>query len=515
VVKNKSNRSLSDKILDWIEKSGNILPDPAILFFVGILTVWILSALFSGIEFSDIDPRTGENLKVINLLSGAKVAEFFANMVKTFIYFAPLGIVLVAVLGVGVAEQSGYVNTGLKILLRITPKKFITPMVLLVGIASHSAADAGYVLIVPLAGIIYYSAGRHPLAGIAVANAGIAGGFSANYLISALDVILQGFTQSAAQIIDPGVLVNPLCNYYFMAVSSILIIGLGWYLTDFIIEPRLLKHTPVDEKIDDAPEMGELEKKEIKAFTIATAVLLLAGIFLLIAALPQDSVLRDTEGQLTSFKAPLMQALIPFIFVAFVLPGIVFGFIAGTFTKSKDVIDSMTKAMHGMSYYVVMVFFAALFIDAFANSNLGALLALKGASLLQALSMPKVVTVVGIIFLTAVINIFVGSASAKWALLAPIFVPMLMALNISPELTQAAYRIGDSSSNIITPLSPYLPLIVIFAQRYVKKTGIGTIISMMFPYFMAFIIGWTILLMLFWAFDIPLGIQAFYNYPAP
>ncbi|MDX1699028.1 MAG: AbgT family transporter [Melioribacteraceae bacterium] len=507
-----NKKKLSDRILDWIEKSGNVLPDPAILFFAGLIIVWVLSAIFSGIEFTEIDPRTGDNLKVINLLSGREVANFFATMVQTFIYFAPLGVVLVAVLGVGVAEQSGYVNTGLKILLKITPKKFITPMVLIVGIASHSAADAGYVLIVPLAGIIYYSAGRHPLAGIAVANAGIAGGFSANYLISALDVILQGFTQSAAQIIDPSILVNPLCNYYFMAISSILIVGLGWYLTDWVIEPRLTAHTPVDDKIDDAPEMGALEKKEKRAFIYATIAIAAAFSLLFIVSLPEDSVLRDSEGQLTSFKAPLMQALIPFIFVAFVLPGIIYGFMAGTFTKAKDVIDSMTKAMNGMSYYVVMVFFAALFIDAFGSSNLGALLALKGAAFLQALSMPKVVTVIGIIFLTAVINIFVGSASAKWALLAPIFVPMLMALGISPELTQAAYRIGDSSSNIITPLSPYLPLIVVFAQRYVKKTGIGTIISMMFPYFIAFIIGWTILLLVFWGLDIPLGVQAGYNY---
>ncbi|MCW8848824.1 MAG: AbgT family transporter, partial [Melioribacteraceae bacterium] len=235
----KTKKSAFDKVLDWIEKSGNFLPDPAILFFSSLIIVWVLSAVFSNFTFADIDPRTGESLKVINLLSGRELADFFANMVKTFIYFAPLGVVLVAVLGVGVAEQSGFVNTGLKILLGITPKKFITPMVLIVGIASHTAADAGYVLIVPLAGIIYYAAGRHPLAGIVAANAGIAGGFSANYLISAIDVILQGFTQSAAQIMDASVLVNPLCNYYFMAVSSLIIIGLAWYITDRIIEPRL------------------------------------------------------------------------------------------------------------------------------------------------------------------------------------------------------------------------------------------------------------------------------------
>ena len=513
MTKDVNKKSFSDKLLDWIEKSGNFLPDPAILFFLGLVIVWILSALFSNFSFTNIDPRTGESLQVINLLSGDQIAHFFANMVKTFIYFAPLGIVLVAILGVGVAEQSGYVNTGLKIMLSITPTKFITPMVLLVGIASHSAADAGYVLIVPLAGIIYYSAGRHPIAGIAAANAGIAGGFSANYLISGLDVILQGFTQSAAQIIDPDVLVNPLCNYYFMAVSSILIIGLGWYLTDWVIEPRLNKQTPVDDKIDDAPEMGELLPKEKRAFIFATAAVLLGFLVLIFVSLPADSPFRDAEGQLTSFQAPLMQALIPFIFVAFVLPGVIYGYMAKTFKGAKDVIDSMTKSMKTMSYYVVMVFFAALFIDAFGRSNLGALLALKGAALLEALSMPKVITVIGVIILTAIINIFVGSASAKWAMLAPIFVPMLMALGISPELTQAAYRIGDSSSNIITPLSPYLPLIVVFAQRYVKKTGIGTIISLMFPYFIAFIIGWTILLMIFWMLGIPLGIQAFYSYP--
>ena len=510
----KIKKSSFDKVLDWIEKSGNFLPDPAILFFSSLIIVWVLSAIFSNVSFADIDPRTGESLKVVNLLSGRELADFFANMVKTFIYFAPLGVVLVAVLGVGVAEQSGFVNTGLKLLLGITPKKFITPMVLIVGIASHTAADAGYVLIVPLAGIIYYAAGRHPLAGIVAANAGIAGGFSANYLISAIDVILQGFTQSAAQIMDASVLVNPLCNYYFMAVSSIIIIGLAWYITDKIIEPRLNKKTPVDEQVDDAPQMGALEKKEIRAFIFATIAVSIGFLILILVALPQDSVLRDSEGQLTSFNAPLMQALIPFIFVAFVLPGVIYGFMSGSFKQAKDVIDSMTKAMNGMSYYVVMVFFAALFIDAFGSSNLGALLALKGASLLQALSMPKVVTVIGIIILTAIINIFVGSASAKWALLAPVFVPMLMALGISPELTQASYRIGDSSSNIITPLNPYLPLIVVFAQRYVKKTGIGTIISLMIPYFIAFIIGWSILLLIFWGFDIPLGVQAVYNYPA-
>ena len=507
-----SKRSFSEKILDWIEKSGNFLPDPAILFLAGLLIVWFLSAIFSGFTFLEIDPRTGDKLEIINLLSDVELAHFFASMVETFISFAPLGVVLVAALGVGVAEQSKYINTGLKILLKITPQKLITPMVLIVGIISNAAADAGYVLVIPLAGIIYYSAGRHPLAGIAAGFAGVSGGFSANLLVTAIDVILQGFTQSAAQIIDTSVLVNPLCNYYFLAVSTFLIIGAGWYLTDKIIEPRLKKHIPIDDNIDTTSEMGTILKKEKKAFLYATAAVILLLVLLVIIILPSDSVFRDPEGQLTTFEAPLMQALIPLIFVLFVIPGIIYGFISGTFKKAKDVIKSMTKAMNGMSYYVVMVFFAALFIDAFGRSNLGALIALKGAALLQALAMPKAFTIFGIIFLTAVLNMFVGSSSAKWAMLAPIFVPMLMTVGISPELTQAAYRIGDSSSNIITPLMPFLPLVVVFAQRYYKKTGVGTIVSMMIPYSVTFLILWSALLMLFWSLGIPLGIDTNYIY---
>lgn len=504
-------KRFSDKLLDWIEKSGNILPDPAMLFFAGMLIVWVLSYIFSHVSFAEIDPRSGQSLQIINLLTGSRLADFVSNMVSTFINFAPLGVVLVAVLGVGVAEQSGYVNTGLKIMLRITPRSLLTPMILAVGIASHSAADAGYVLVVPLGGIIFYAAGRHPLAGIAAANAGVAGGFSANYVISALDVILQGFTQSAAQIIDPGIQVNPLCNYYFTTASSFLIIGIGWFITDRVLEPRLQRHTPLDDGIEQE-DMEHVEKKEWSGFIAATATVVIGLGLLVIAVLPATSPLRDANGSLTSFRAPFMRGLIPFIFLAFILPGVVYGFVAGTYRKAKDVVDAMTKAMNGMSYYIVMAFFAALFIDAFSKSNLGALFALKGAGVLESLAMPRPVTIVGIILLTTLINIFVGSASAKWALLAPVFVPMLMQVGISPELTQAAYRVGDSSSNIVTPLNPYLPLVVVFAQRYVKSTGIGTIISMMFPYFITFLVAWSLYLLVFWGAGIPLGVQAGYSY---
>lgn len=505
------NKKLSDKVLDFIEKSGNLLPDPAMMFFFCLVIVWILSAIFSNVSFTEIDPRTGYPLMVNNLLQGKDLANFLSQMVTVFVNFVPLGVVLVAILGVGVAENSGFVSTGLKLLLRVTPKAFLTPMLIILSIASHSAIDAGYIVMVPLGAVIFYAAGRHPLAGMAAAIAGVAGGFSANFVPSALDAMLQGFTQTAAQIIDPMATVNILCNYYFTTASTVLIVAVGWFLTEKVVEPRLSK-IKLNEDIE-SDSIDNIDTTEKKAFYVAagSVILLMAG--LVFVLIPSDSPFRDPQGQLTSFSAPIMQSIVPIIFILFVIPGIIYGYMVGKFKKTKDVVSSMTKSMEGMAYYVVISFFAALFIDAFGKSNLGALLALKGATLLKELAVPGVVTVVSIVFLTAIINMFVGSASAKWALLSPIFVPMLMQLGLSPELTQAAYRVGDSSTNIITPLNPYLPLFVVFAKRYFKDAGIGTIISMMFPFAISFLVLWTLFLVLFWMLGLPLGIEASYIYP--
>lgn len=503
-----------NKILNAIERIGNKLPDPAILFFLLMLVIWVLSAIFSPYDFSEIDPTTGSPIQINNLLTSTALAEFLSGMVTTFTSFAPLGIVLVAMLGVGVAEHSGFINAGLKSMLQITPKKLLTPMLILVAIVSHTATDAGYVLVIPLGGIIFYAAGRHPIAGIAAAFAGVSGGFSANPFPSGIDPLLQGFTQSAAQIIDPNIQLNPLNNWYFTASSTLLIVLIGWYVTDKIVEPRL-KKVPV--AVDEGEEvtMGALDKSEKKAFYTACAAMILGLVGLYLWAAPADSALRDADGEIASFSAPLMRSIVPLIFIIFLIPGVVYGMMSKTFESTKDIIESMTKSMTGMSYYIVMAFFCALFIDAFAKSNLGALLALKGASGLQALNMSAEITIIGIIILTAFVNLFIGSASAKWALLAPIMVPMLMQLGISPDLTQASYRVGDSVSNIITPLMPYFPLVVVYCQKYVKDTGIGTLVSTMLPYSIAFFILWTLFLLLYWGLGIPLGVQATYEYLIP
>ena len=509
---NQESNGLVARALDWIETIGNKLPDPAILFVLALVIVWFLSALMSTMSFDAIDPRTSENIVINNMLTPTALVNFMSNMVGIFTGFAPLGVVLVAMLGVGVAEHSGYINAGLKIMLRAIPKSLLTPMLIMVGLISHTAVDAGYVLVIPLGGVIFYAAGRHPLAGIAAAFAGVSGGFSANFVPSAIDPLLQSFTQSSAQILDPDILVNPLCNYYFTASSSILIMLLGWFLTDKIIEPRLA-HTPVDEDAEEVPTMDDISAKEVKAFWIATSVMFVGLAFVLVTVMPESSPWRSpASGRWDDFAAPIMRSIVPLIFLLFLIPGLIYGFLAGTIKKSKDMIDQMSKSMNSMAYYIVMAFFCALFIRAFGDSNLGTLIAVKGADGLKAMDLPPGVTIAGIIFLTAIVNLVVGSASAKWALIGPIFIPILMQVGISPELTQAAYRVGDSSSNIITPLMPYFPLVVVFCQKYVKKTGIGTLVSMMLPYCIVFLIVWTIYLLIFWGLGIPLGLQSSYTY---
>ncbi|MDX1706185.1 AbgT family transporter [Pseudidiomarina sp.] len=503
-----------NRILDKVEKVGNKLPDPAVMFFGLLLIVWAFSFMLSGIEFDAVHPLTGENVGVNNLLSGSEMAAFLASMVNTFMGFAPLGVVLVAMLGVGVAERSGFINVAIKLMLNVTPKVLLTPVLILVAIVSHTAVDAGYVLVIPLGGVIFYAAGRHPLAGIAAAFAGVSGGFSANFVPSAIDPLLQGFTQSAAQILDPAIQLNPLNNYFFTSASSIIVVLVGWYLTDKIIEPRL-KNTPVDGDKDDIPVIEEVTPRDRKAFYSAVLTMVVGLALLFFWTIQDNTPLADPQtGELASFGAPLMQMIVPLIFLLFAIPGIVHGYVAGTFTNSQDVVGAMTKSMEGMAYYMVMAFFCAMFIKAFGDSNLGTLLSIKGAGFLSSLALSGGVTMVGMIILVAFINLFVGSASAKWALISPIFVPMLMQMGYSPDLTQAAYRVGDSISNIITPLLPYFPLVVLYCQRYVKNTGIGSLVALMLPFSISLLVIWSAFLIIYWMIGIPLGFQSNYMYPA-
>ncbi len=498
-------------LLATIERVGNRLPDPALLFIALLFITWLLSWLLSYVDFGVIDPRNGEPLLVANQLSGSALTTFFSSMVKTFAHFHPIGVVLVAMLGIGVAEHTGFINSALRAIMNNTAQWLLTPMVILVGIMSHTAADAGYVLVIPLGGVIFYAAGRHPLAGIAAAFAGVSGGFSANFIPSAIDPMLQGISQSAAQIIDPDISLNPLNNFFFTAASCVLIVALGWLVTDKLVEPRLQGQV-LDGELEELPDMHELNAQERAGLRAALFAMLACILILVVTAVPESSPWRGSGGSLTERGAPLMASIVSLIFVFFLVPAVVYGLRAGTVKSAKDVIDGLTNAMTNMAYYLVLMFFIAQFLFSFAQSNLGILLAIKGATGLQSLGLPSALTITGVVLLTGILNLFIGSASAKWALLAPILVPMLMELGISPDLTQAAYRVGDSTTNIITPLMPYFPLVVVYCQRYIKGAGIGTVSAMMLPYSMVFIALWTLFLLGYWALGLPLGLQASYQY---
>lgn len=507
----EQNPSLVQRMLNRVEVVGNKLPDPAALFILLLAIVWLLSWLLSGVSFDVVDPRNGQPLVINNQLSGEALTQFFSVMVTNFSHFHPVGVVLVAMLGIGVAEHSGFINAGLRALMAKTAPWLLTPMVILVGIVSHSAVDAGYVLVIPLGGVIFYAAGRHPLAGIAAAFAGVSGGFSANFVPSSLDPMLQGISQAGAQLLDPNVVLNPLNNYFFTTASALVITALGWFITDKVVEPKL-QANKVDGDLSDLPTMEPLNSEESKALRWALVSIVAGIVVLFVSAYGTASPWRAEDGSLTAFSAPLMKSIVPLIFLLFLIPGLVYGLVIGKIKTSKDFVEGMSKAMSGMGYYLVIMFFISQFIYAFGQSNLGILLAVEGAAVLKSLALPGGVTIAGIIILTGFINLFVGSASAKWALLAPIFIPMLMQLGISPDLAQAAYRIGDSSTNIITPLMPYFPLVVVFCQRYVTNTGIGTLTAMMLPFSVSFLIIWTLFLILYWSLGFPLGIQSSYEY---
>lgn len=500
---NHKNRS-GTNWLDVIERVGNKLPDPIAIFVIAMLAVYVLSALLSPVAFSAIHPGTGEPIRIVSQLTLSAIVKNVTNMVSEFVRFPPLGLVLVALLGVSVAEKAGLIGALVRGLLSMTPRRLLTPMILFVAIISHSAGDAGFVLVVPLGGVIFQSAGRSPLAGIAIAFAGVSAGFSANFLPSALDALLQGFTQASARIIDPNAHVNPLCNWGFMSASSILVILVGWLVGERWVIPRAVEIPQTSsENAETLQGLSPLEKSAL--FWSGMSVIMLT-VLIAWAAWRQDSPLRAPDGTLTGPQAPLLNAMVPLLFFYFVIPGIVYGWKSGSLQGHRDVIAGMTASMESMAYYMVMAFFAAQFTASFRDSQMGALLSVEGARTLASLQAHPLVLLLGVVLLAGFIDLFIGSASAKWAVMAPVLVPMLMPLGIGPEWTQAAFRIGDSSCNVMTPLLPYFPLVLSYCQRYSPQLGVGTLIALMMPFTVWFMVTWSVLLCVFWLAGWPLGI---------
>lgn len=502
--------------LDTIEVLGNKLPDISILFLYAIFIVWGLSFALSFVHFSYINPVTHKEIEIVNMLHASELLGLLKSMVKNYASFPPLGLVVVVTLGVGLAEGSGFLRTALKKGLSHSNARYLTPMVVFVSVLSNIASDSAYVILMPLASLVFYTCGRHPLAGIAASFAGLAGGFSASYTPTPMDPLIQGFTQGAANLLDPDYTVNILCNYFFSFSCTFSVILVCWFVTDRIIEPRLNAHMPVKISKEDEEELslsGMISPAENRAFKVASLVLLAALALLFVLAYPEGSLLRSPSGSLTSRDAPIMQSLVALIFLFFAIPGLVFGFSSGSFKSSKDVANAMIKVVKILSGFLVFSFFCAQFLYIFARSNLGTLIAISGADFLKSMHTPPEVTILGIIILTSCLNIIITSASSKWAILAPIFVPMLMAVGIAPELTQASFRLSDAAMNVSTPMFVFYPLIIGYCRMYCKETGVGTLSSMMIPYTIGLLASSTIMLYVFWSFGLPLGLDSSYTYP--
>lgn len=509
-MKKNNNKSWINKFLSIIERVGNALPHPATLFagFAGfiILLSWFLS-LF---DLSVIHPGTGETITVVNLISTEGLHSILTKMIVNFTAFAPLGTVLVSLLGIGIAEGSGLIGTSLRLIVLKAPPKLLTLVIVFSGIMSNTASEVGYVLLVPLSAIIFLAAGRHPLAGLAAAFAGVSGGYSANLLLGTIDPLLAGLSQEAAQILVADYEVNPACNYYFMFFSTFLITFLGTWVTEKIVEPRLGKYEG-PEKPEALNNLTQLEKRGLLHALIAA---LFFTAFILGGLIPTNGYLRDpVSGDI--LRSPFMSGIVALLFLGAAVVGIAYGIGAKTLKNDSDVMRGMSKSMETLGSYIVLVFFAAQFVAYFNWTNIGLIFAIQGAGTLQSLNLGPIPLMISFVIVSAIINLVMGSASAKWAIMAPVFIPMFMLLGYSPEFTQAAYRIGDSTTNIISPMMSYFALIVAFIQKYDKNAGIGTVISSMLPYSITFLIGW-ILMLIFWIiFDLPLGFGAglFYEIP--
>ena len=494
-------KTLINRFLYSVEKVGNALPNPTTLFALFAFSVLVLSWIVSLFDPEVANPATGEAIHVVNLLSQRGLHLILENTVTNFTGFVPLGTVLVAMLGVGIAEHTGLISTILRRIVMAAPPRMLTFVIVFSGILSNTASEVGYVLLVPLSAVIFLAAGRNPLAGLAAAFAGVSGGYSANLLLGTIDPLLAGLSQEAAQIIDPSYIVNPACNYYFMFASTFLIAGLGTWVTERIIVPRLGVYQGEDVEPIPLTPLTTNEKRGLLYATITSA--LLVG-FILLGLLPKDGFLLNPENG-DFLTSPFMKGIVTFIFLFFALPGIAYGIGAKTIKSDNDVIKGMGKSMQAMGSYIVLVFFAAQFVAYFKWSNIGLLVAVKGATILQTLDLGTVPLMLSFILLAAFINLVMGSASAKWAIMAPVFIPMFMMLGYSPELTQLAYRIGDSVTNIISPMMSYFALIVAFLQIYDKKTGIGTIVSLMLPYSVVFFLGWMVMFFAWILLNLPIG----------
>jgi aminobenzoyl-glutamate transport protein len=507
-----TKRPLAMRFLDGVERLGDKLPDPVFIFVWLVLALVAASAICASLGVQVVNPGTGETLVAESLLDPANVQKLLVEMPKTLTGFAPLGYVLLVMLGAGVAERVGLLSAAVRGLVRRTPKRLLAPVIIILALFANHAADSGFIVLIPLAGAAFAAAGRHPVAGIACAFASCVGAFAGNPTPSQFDALILGFTEPAVHILNPDWKVNLVGNWWFTAFAALIFVPVGWWVTEAIVEPRLGPWVPPE---DHRPSDLPLSDDERRGLLFAGLSVL--AVFALWAwmALSPDAPLRDqASGDLTQWT-PFFRSLIAGFFVLFLVAGVAFGISNGVIKSHRDVVRLAGESMSAMAPYIVLAFAASHFIAMFNWSNLGAILAINGAGFLQSTGVPMVVLLLGVVLLTAILDLFIGSASAKWAALAPVLVPMFMQLGVSPEMTTAAYRMGDSTVNMSSPLMPYFPLVLAFCQRWKPGLGVGGLMSSVLPYSFAFM-GLALGVTGLWAvMEWPTGPGAPFHYSAP
>lgn len=502
--------------LDAVERFGDRLPDPVFIFVWLIAILMAISAVAAFFQFTAVNPITGETLMAQSLFSRDNIQRLLTSMPDTLTGFTPLGLTLVIMLGAGVAERSGLFSAALRAGLRNAPKAAMTPIVMLLALVATHSSDAAYVVLIPLSGVIYASVGRHPIAGIAAAFAGVSGGFSANFMPGPIDALILGVTEPAVHIIDPTWTVNVAGNWYFILGMALVFFPIGWFVTDKIIEPRLGTYVPTgDTPLSSQKGDSELTAQERQGLWLALLGFLgVTGLWLFLTFGP-GQYLQIPGAPWDQRLNPMLDSLIAYFFLLFLICGVCFGIPTGTIKSHRDVVRMSTEAMKDMAGYIVLAFTAAHFVVMLNWTGLGAITAIHGAEAVQSAGLPAPLLLAVMVLLAATLNLVVGSASAKWAFMAPFLVPMLMILGISPEMTTAAYRVGDSVTNIITPLMVYFPMVLAFCRRWNPEFGMGGLLSNMLPYSFAFLVG-GLLLTIGWVWiGLPVGPGAPIGYVLP
>ena len=509
----KQKKGMLDRMLDAIERVGNKLPDPITMFLGLAVIVVVISWILSMLGVAVVNPANGETVTVTNLMSVFGIQYLWNNVITNFSGFAPMGMVLVAVIGSSVAEKSGFLVALMRKFLGGAKGWIVTMVVMFLGINLNIAGDAGFIILPPLAAILFMSIGRHPVLGLCTAFASVAAGFCANVMLGLSDALAYGYTEPAAQMIDPNYSASIAINWYFLIVSCVLLTVAGTILVEKLMVNRFPITTSELAQYDFDPSEAGVSAEESKALGKAgIAFLLYIALILVLSLVPvaegdagKVAILADATGSLTNSGAPFTKGIVFTVTLALMIPGIAYGVALGKYKNDKDVWADISQGFAEMGNYVFMCFFISIFTNFFSVSKMGTVLAIAGANGLEAIGFTGIPLMIGLIVVASFVNLFIGSASAKWAILAPVFVPMMMLMGYDPALTQVVYRIGDSLTNPLSPLFTYMPVAIGFVRKYNKDAGLGTVIANMIPYSATFAVIWIIQLVIWVLAGLPLG----------